>query len=94
MKKLSLLILFILSVNKISSRFLLLKAIGGPDIDQAIYAKTTSDGGYITVGWTKSFGAAVGIFILVKINSVGAIEWNKNIRWPGDEVDCSVEANY
>jgi Secretion system C-terminal sorting domain/Domain of unknown function (DUF5122) beta-propeller len=66
-------------------------SIGGPLTDEALYTTTTSDGGYIMVGWTTSFGAGGWDLYLVKTQADGAIEWTRTYGGPGDEVDCSVE---
>src|SRR6185369_6014407 len=67
------------------------EAIGGIATDQAIFARETTDGGYIVVGWTTSFGAGGWDIYLVKTNSTGAVLWTKTYGGPGEEVDCSVQ---
>lgn len=66
------------------------EAIGGPSTDQALSAEQTFDGGYIAVGWTKSYGAGDWDIYLVKTDLNGAIEWTKTYGGPGEEVDCFV----
>jgi hypothetical protein len=67
------------------------EAIGGPSSDQAIFGTPTKDGGYISVGWTKSFGAGGWDIYLVKITATGEIMWTSTFGGPGEEVDCSVQ---
>jgi len=67
------------------------EAIGGPQPDEALYCKPTTDGGYVSVGWTKSFGAGNWDLYLVKTNADGSLQWTKTYGGPGDEVDCSIE---
>lgn len=67
------------------------ESIGGPGRDEAIFAKSTWDGGYVIVGWTTSFGAGSWDLYLVKTDSSGAITWAKTYGGSGDEVDCSVQ---
>lgn len=66
-------------------------AIGGPQRDEALFCKPTIDGGYISVGWTQSFGAGGWDLYLVKTSATGLLEWTKTYGSPSDEVDCSIE---
>lgn len=50
-----------------------LKTIGGTNDDYAYSVQQTSDGGYIVVGYTDSFGAGYYDFFLVKLDSSGNI---------------------
>lgn len=46
---------------------------GGAGLDRAWSVVSTSDGGYIVAGYTRSFGAGGADFLVVKINSDGSM---------------------
>ena len=54
------------------------KTYGGSDRDWADSIQQTSDGGYIVLGSTNSFGFASGTALwILKLSSVGDVEWQK-----------------
>src|ERR1051326_7472947 len=53
------------------------KAVGGNSDDYFQTVIKTSDGGYIAVGQTKSFGNTAGDGWLVKFDALGNIQWTK-----------------
>jgi uncharacterized delta-60 repeat protein len=53
------------------------KAYGGTQEDYAISIEQTSDGGYVTAGVTKSFGAGAEDAWVLKLDSDGNIQWQK-----------------
>jgi len=53
------------------------KTFGGSGIDVAHSVQQTSDGGYILVGRTRSYGAGENDFWIVKTDSGGNEQWNK-----------------
>ena len=53
------------------------KTYGGSDQDRARCVQQTIDGGYIITGNTKSFGAGPPDFWVLKLSSVGDVEWQK-----------------
>ncbi len=55
------------------------KTFGGSGWDEAFSARQTTDGGYIIVGYTDSYGAGGGDIYLVKTDAAGNIEWEKAI---------------
>ena len=50
---------------------------GGSGLEMSGPIRQTSDGGYIAVGETFSFGAGGGDFWILKLNSSGNIQWQK-----------------
>jgi hypothetical protein len=61
---------------------------GGTEVDWAMRVRRTSDGGYIMAGETRSFGYGSGDAYLVKVNSLGVMEWH---QWYGG---ASVDVAY
>ena len=64
------------------------KAYGGSDWDEGIAVQQTSDGGYIFLGRTVTYGAGKLDFMVLKLDSSGNILWQKTIggsenEWPG-----------
>jgi hypothetical protein len=53
------------------------KAYGGDYDDEARSIQQTSDGGYIVGGFTNSFDGIGGEFLVLKLNSIGSVEWQK-----------------
>jgi hypothetical protein len=53
------------------------KKIGGTQDDVFNKIRPTSDGGYITVGYTKSSGAGDKDVLLVKLDQNGGVTWSK-----------------
>ncbi|MEO5572427.1 MAG: hypothetical protein ABIT08_15330, partial [Bacteroidia bacterium] len=52
------------------------KTFGGTDVDWGYSVQQTSDGGYIIVGWTFSFGTNESVY-LIKTDSNGDSLWTK-----------------
>ena len=67
------------------------KTFGGTDADVATSVQQTSDGGYILVGYTKSYGAGSGDFWLVKTDSSGDEQWNKTFGGTAPDAAPSVQ---
>ncbi len=51
------------------------KTYGGTNEDRANSVQQTSDGGYIVVGYTESFGAGGGDIFLIKTDANGNVQW-------------------
>ena len=56
------------------------KTIGGTDADYCLSVIQTTDGGYALAGQVNSFGAGSNDFYVVKLDSLGTLQWT---RWVG-----------
>ncbi|MDW8088105.1 MAG: hypothetical protein RMJ45_09015, partial [Candidatus Calescibacterium sp.] len=61
-----------------------LRRVGGSNYDRGESVVQSSDGGYIVVGHTSSFGAGGDIYV-VKLDSSGLVQWNKTMG--GSDLD-------
>jgi uncharacterized delta-60 repeat protein len=59
---------------------------GGNDLDSPSSVQQTSDGGYIVVGFTWSFGAGNSDIWVLKLDSTGAVTWQKTYGGTGQEL--------
>jgi uncharacterized delta-60 repeat protein len=66
------------------------KTIGGSSDDYAYSITQSSDGGYVVVGWTQSFGAGGADMYVVKLGSGGNVQWTKTIGGSDDDFANSV----
>lgn len=72
-------------------------AMGGSDYDEAFYTKPTSDGGYITAGYSYSNDGDVtlnqgsGDYWIVKQDALGVIQWQRALGGTGDDYPNSVQ---
>jgi ABC-type cobalt transport system substrate-binding protein len=53
------------------------KTFGGKDYDEAKAVIQTQDGGYLTVGWTKSFGVGGGDVYIIFLDKSGNVKMMK-----------------
>jgi hypothetical protein len=67
------------------------KTYGGPAEDWASSIEQTSDGGYVVVGTTYSFGAGNDDIWAFKLNYMGDIEWQMTYGSPGFEWGNSIQ---
>lgn len=64
------------------------KTYGGGSFDEISAAVPTGDGGFVIAGETKSFGAVIEDFWIVKFDSQGNVQWEKRHGGPGlDEAE-------
>jgi hypothetical protein len=67
------------------------KTFGGNDHDGGSSVCQTSDGGYIILGSTFSFGAGEGDVYLIKTDANGDTIWTKTFGGNNPDAGCSVE---
>jgi hypothetical protein len=63
----------------------------GPGDDVLNCIRPTSDGGYISVGYTTSSGAGGKDVLLVKLTSTGTVSWSKTFGSPTDDIGYDVQ---
>jgi uncharacterized protein (TIGR02145 family) len=69
------------------------KTYGGT-LGEVGFAQPTSDGGYIIIGYTKSFGGGDSDIYLIKINTDGDTTWTKTIGETGFEDGFSIKQTF
>ena len=62
-----------------------IKPFGGSGDESANFMSSTSDGGYIIVGNTTSYGHGVQVFV-VKTDADGSLEWQTSFGGSGDDM--------
>ncbi|MBW8050104.1 MAG: T9SS type A sorting domain-containing protein [Cytophagales bacterium] len=67
------------------------KTYGGSIEERGISVQQTTDGGYIVVGWTRSFGAGGRDVYLIKTDTNGDTLWTKVFGSAGNEYGNSVQ---
>jgi hypothetical protein len=67
------------------------KTFGGGGSDLGYSVQQTSDGGYIIVGYTTSYGAGGGDVYLIKVDANGNIRWNKTFGGKDSDWGHSVQ---
>jgi hypothetical protein len=65
--------------------------VGGPGVDRGIDVKPASDGGYVVVGLTKSFGAGEEDVYLVKASPQGEIVWSRTFGGDARDYGWSIQ---
>jgi hypothetical protein len=66
------------------------KTYGGTDTDEGYQVQQTTDGGYIIVGTTESYGVKSGDVYLLKTDSGGVLQWTKTFGGTGYDVASSL----
>lgn len=67
------------------------RMIGGPKTDRGVFVTPTSDGGYVVVGATSSYGAGGEDAYLVRTDSEGELLWARTFGGPGEDNGWQVE---
>jgi len=67
------------------------KTFGGSEDDQGYSVQQASDGGYILLGYTESYGAGSADFWLIKTDSQGTKQWAKTFGGSEDDWGLSVQ---
>src|SRR6266478_2537796 len=85
------LVLFLhLTVASTSAQVTFEKTYGGPGSDIGLSVQQTSDGGYVIVGQTQSYGAGSWDVYVVKTNSSGDTLWTKTYGGTNNDVGYSI----
>jgi len=68
------------------------KTHGGSESDGSVEVQQTTDGGYILIGWTYSFGISGTRDVwLIKTNENGSSEWTKTFSRSSQDIGLSVK---
>ncbi len=76
------------------------KVLGGNDVDIANSIQQTNDGGFIIAGFTESHNGDVSEYFgykdgwIVKLDSIGDIQWQKSIGGKWDDVANSIQQTF
>jgi hypothetical protein len=63
---------------------------GGLNYDSGSDVVQTPDGGYLLLGWTRSYGAGQRDFYLIKTDNLGNEEWYQTYGGAGNEIGSSI----
>lgn len=66
------------------------RVVGGPNLDRGVFVSPTSDGGYVAVGVTQSFGAGNDDIYLVRTDAAGEVLWTQTYGGPENDNGWSV----
>ena len=66
------------------------RVIGGLDRDRGVFVSPTSDGGYVAVGLTRSFGEGDDDIYLVRTDATGSVLWTQTYGGPETDNGWSV----
>ena len=64
--------------------------IGGNSVDEAVFVSQTFDRGYVLAGYTASFGAGAPDLYIVKLTTVGTLQWTRTIGGNNDDYAMSI----
>ncbi|MBO6515258.1 MAG: T9SS type A sorting domain-containing protein [Bacteroidia bacterium] len=86
----TLLALFVATLTGLAQQTLFQRNLGGSGTENSYGIEQTFDGGFISVGYTTSFGKGKKDVYLVKTDGLGGIEWAKAYGGSGDDVGWNV----
>ncbi|MFT5723023.1 MAG: hypothetical protein ACI9JN_000128 [Bacteroidia bacterium] len=66
------------------------RTIGGSKSENSYAVEKTLDGGFISVGYTESYGKGKKDIYLVKTDGLGQVEWSKAYGESGDDIGWNV----
>lgn len=66
------------------------RTIGGSKAENSYGLERTLDGGYISVGYTESYGKGKKDMLIVKTDGMGQVEWSKAYGESGDDIAWNV----
>jgi hypothetical protein len=64
--------------------------IGGTDYEEANSIRQTTDGGYVIAGQTGSYGAGLYDMYILKVNSLGALQWSRTVGGTNNDYGNSI----
>ncbi len=90
-KAIGILFLFVITINLFAQSDTVYEySFGGIQNDNCNQIRTTSDGGYIMVGTTNSFGHGANDFYVIKVDSLFHHQWSTALGGPSSDEGYSV----
>ncbi len=84
--------IYVIKINGIGDT-LWTRTYGGNNLESGNDIKQTTDGGFVIVGSTNSFGAGNSDVYIIKINALGDTTWTRTYGGTLDEVGNSIQQN-
>jgi hypothetical protein len=81
----------VLDSSKPDAAACFMRVTGGALNDEAVCVRQTSDGGYVVLGTSASYGAGGNDLYLVKLDAHGVVQWDSAYGGARDEIAQSVE---
>jgi hypothetical protein len=69
---------------------LFVRGFGGTSEDGALSITYSSDGGYALAGYTQSFGAGLNDCLVLKLTSLGSLQWARTLGGTNNDWSCCV----
>ncbi len=70
------------------------RTFGGSEYDRSLCIQQANDSGYIVLGYTKSFGAGDSDILILKLSSIGEIEWQSTYGGSDSDSSRSIQQTY